>query len=151
MYKILNKYTKAIKSFKSIYYKLWQSNHTLIRGVLFSLPISRYCQNSSSRIRKLRVIRIKCFRLDFRPFLRQFFPLLMLTADVISSVLILRLSRIWWSICSLTSTYVTVNDCPEHVPSTPVRPLLDLCIIRKLSSVSHNSPHTERSFFNKCH
>lgn len=48
------------------------------------MPIFRYCQNFCSPIQKLHIIRIKCFRLAFKPLLHQFFPLLMLTADVIS-------------------------------------------------------------------
>jgi hypothetical protein len=54
-------------------------------------------------------VRIKCFRFGLKPFLHRYFPWLMLSLDAVSSVMILRLSRIRWSICSLTSTHVTAD------------------------------------------
>jgi hypothetical protein len=50
-------------------------------------------------------VRIKYFRLYHKPFLRFFFPWLIFISDAFSLMLISRLSRIRWLICSLTWTY----------------------------------------------
>jgi hypothetical protein len=56
--------------------------------------------------------------LDFKPVLRHVIQWLMLISDATSSMPILRLFRIRWSICPFSSAYVTVDGRPERASST---------------------------------
>jgi hypothetical protein len=94
-------------------------------------------------------IRIIYFRLGLKPCLHQFHPWLVIISEAFVSVLILMLSRIRWSICSLTvvTTYYSRWMIIKHT-STLLSIFQPNC---KISSGSCRCRHIKLPFFSKFH